>query len=423
MEKKVKLSTLIIAVVIAVAVTFTFTFGAVQIANTLVDVFSAFGASSTVGQTVDEVQDSLPEDKRNSEIFETLAFIDYYYQKNYVGQIDNESLTFHLMNAYIEYVGDKYGMYYTPEMVDELFSGFEGVRAGIGIYIKGVLENGGIKVLAVMKDSPAERAGIKDGEIIYEVDGVLVSELGYEKASEKLSGEIGSKSKLGIKSTDGSIRMIEIVRAEFEAQTVFYHKYALDSAVGIVRIIEFTNNTPAQFKNAVNTLLDSGVTSLVFDVRSNSGGTLDSCLEILDFLLPEGTVAKITDSEGTVVKTYYSKAGEINVPMAVLTDGYTASAAELFTCALKDYDKAVIVGTKTYGKGCMQNVFELPCGGALRYTTNLFNGPTSPNFDGIGILPDVTIEPNEVLNEKNLFEIEDSEDNQLKGAYDALKNQ
>jgi carboxyl-terminal processing protease len=108
--------------------------------------------------------------------------------------------------------------------------------------------------------------------------------------------------------------------------------------------------------------------------------------------------------------------------MAVLTDGHTASAAELFTCALKDYGKATIIGTKTYGKGCMQNVFELPCGGALRYTTNLFNGPTSPNFDGIGISPDITVELDSTLSQKNYFEISDSEDNQIKGAYNALKN-
>jgi carboxyl-terminal processing protease len=422
MSKKVNLSTLIIAVVIAVAITFTFTFGVVQIANTIVDAFSAVQISSTVGERVDQIQSTLPEDKRNSELFETLAFIDYYYQKNYVGEIDNDSLTFYLMNAYIEYVGDKYGMYYTPEMVDELFSSFQGVKVGIGVYIKNSLADNGIKVLAVMDNSPASKAGLKNGDIIVEIDGNLVSTLGYELASEMIAGEPETKVLLGVIGTDGVKRPVEVTRAEFDAQSVFYRKYQLDSTVGIVRILDFNNNTPAQFKNAVNTLIDSGVTSLIFDVRSNSGGTLDSCLEMLDYLLPSGVIAKITDGDGNIVKQYYSDAGEINVPMAVLTDGHTASAAELFTCALKDYGKATIIGTKTYGKGCMQNVFELPCGGALRYTTNLFNGPTSPNFDGIGISPDITVELDSTLSQKNYFEISDSEDNQIRGAYNALKN-
>lgn len=423
MSKKVNLSTLIIAVVIAVAITFTLTFGVVQIANTLFDVFSAVQISSTVGERVDAIQDTLPEDKRNSELFEALAFIDYYYQKNYVGEIDNDALTFYLMNAYIEYVGDKYGMYYTPEMVDELFNSFQGVKVGIGVYVKNSLYNGGIKVLAVMDDSPAKKAGIESGDVIMKIDGIEVSTLGYDVASERLAGEPGSKVALDVLDANGAKKTVAVTRAEFETQSVFYRKYQLDNTVGIIRILDFNNNTPAQFKNAVNTLVNGGVTSLIFDVRSNSGGTLDSCLEMLDYLLPSGVIAKITDGDGNIVKQYYSDSSEINLPMAVLTDEYTASAAELFTCALKDYDKAIIVGTKTYGKGCMQNVFELPCGGALRYTTNLFNGPTSPNFDGIGISPDALVELDSSLSEKNYFEISDSEDNQLKGAYDALKNQ
>ena len=327
------------------------------------------------------------------------------------------------MNAYIEYVGDKYGMYYTPEMVDELFNSFQGVKVGIGVYVKNSLYNGGIKVLAVMDDSPAKKAGIESGDVIMKIDGIEVSTLGYDVASERLAGEPGSKVALDVLDVNGANKTVALTRAEFETQSVFYRKYQLDNTVGIIRILDFNNNTPAQFKNAVNTLVKGGVTSLIFDVRSNSGGTLDSCLEMLDYLLPSGVIAKITDGDGNIVKQYYSDSSEINLPMAVLTDEYTASAAELFTCALKDYDKAVIVGTKTYGKGCMQNVFELPCGGALRYTTNLFNGPTSPNFDGIGISPDALVELDSSLSEKNYFEISDSEDNQLKGAYDALKNQ
>lgn len=157
-------------------------------------------------------------------------------------------------------------------------------------------------------------------------------------------------------------------------------------------------------------------------MRGNGGGTLDSCLEMLDFLLPYGVLAYITDADGNVVETHYSRDGGIDVPMAILVDGGTASAGELFTCALMDRANATVVGTKTYGKGCMQNVTTLPTGGALKYTTNLYNGPTTPNFDGVGITPEVYIELSEEIAGKNLFEISDEADNQLKSAYEALKN-
>ena len=376
---------------------------------------------ATPGEIVDITQSELPEDKQNADLYKILSYIDMLYQENYVGDIDNEALISNLMNAYIALVGDQYGAYYSPEMVEELFGGFEGVKSGLGIYVKGTLENDGVKILAVMNDSPAKKAGLQDGEIIYEVDGVLVKDVGYDAALDMLAGDIGSTVKLKV-DNQGAKREVSVERSKYEAQAVFYHRYQLDQSVGVIRILDFTDAMPKQFKAAVNDLLSKGCTSLVFDVRSNGGGTLDSCIEVLDYLLPRGTLAKILDADENVLKTYSSDENEINVPFAVLTDGYTASAAELFTCALKDYQKAVVVGTKTYGKGCMQQVLELPNGGALRYTTNYFNGPTSENFDGIGITPDIVIEMDESIINKNLFEITDLEDNQLQKACEQLLN-
>ena len=376
---------------------------------------------ATPGEVVDSIQGELDEDKQNSELYKVLAYIDYLYQENYVGEIDKEKLIYDLMNAYIASVEDPYGMYYTPEMVEELFSGYDGVKSGLGIYVRNALSEGGIKILAVMKNAPAQKAGLNDGEIIYSVDGALVQEVGYEAALDLLSGEIDSTVTVGVIGQDGK-RDVEVVRSSFEAQAVFYHRYQLDQSVGVIRIIEFTDAMPKQFKAAVEELLAKGCTSLVFDVRSNGGGTLDSCLEVLDYLLPSGTLAKILDSDKNVIKTYSSSEGSIDVPMAVLTDNHTASAAELFTCALKDYGAAKIIGTKTYGKGCMQKVLELPTGGALQYTTNYFNGPKSENFDGVGIMPDVVIEIDESVKDVNLFELTDLKDNQLQKACEILLN-
>ena len=415
MQKRFKLITLVIISLLLAS----FLFSSCTIIN------NQTYENSSAGEFVDTVQSTLPEDKQNDDLYKVLAYIDYLYQENYVGEIDKEKLITDIMNAYIASVGDKYGMYYSPDMVKELFNGFQGVKTGLGIYVKGTLENDGIKILAVMNGSPAKNAGLKDGEIIFEIGNVLVKDVGYEKALDMLVGEPGSIISLGVKVVEGTeekVRRVDVIRAEFEAQAVYYHRYALDQSIGVIRVLDFTDAMPKQFKSAVNDLLERGCTSIVFDVRSNTGGTLDSCIEVLDFLLPEGTLAKILDAKGEVVETYSSSEGSIDVPMAVLTDGYTASAAELFTCALKDYGVATIVGTKTYGKGCMQHILELPSGGALRYTTNYFNGPTSENFDGIGITPDVVIELDESLKNKNMFEISDLEDNQLQKACEQLLN-
>ena len=411
MQKRLKVITLVIITLLLASVLF----------SSCSFIYPHSLEDATPGEVVDSLQGELDPDEQNSELYKVLAYIDYLYQENYVGTIDKEKLIYDLMNAYIASVGDPYGMYYTPEMVKELFSGFEGVKSGLGVYVRNALSEGGIKILAVMQNSPAQKAGLNDGEIIYAIDGTFVEEVGYDVALDLLVGDIGSTVTVGVIGESGK-RNVDVVRSEFEAQAVFYHRYQLDQSVGVIRILEFTEAMPKQFKAAVNDLLAKGCTSLVFDVRSNGGGTLDSCLEVLDYLLPRGTIAKILDSDKKVIKTYSSDDNSIDVPMAVLTDGYSASAAELFTCALKDYGVATIVGTKTYGKGCMQNVLELPTGGALRYTTNYFNGPVSENFDGVGIMPDEVIEIDESVKDKNFFEITDLEDNQLQKACELLLN-
>ena len=418
MQKKVSLLTLVVSIVLAVVITFTITFAIVQTSNYIYDYINE---SKSPSSKVDEWQSALPEDQQNPELFETLAMIDYYYQMGYVNEIDEEELIYNLMNAYGHSVGDRYSVYYTPEEVDELFNSTVGVNVGIGVYVKQFKEGDkGIKILAVMNDSPAKRAGLEVGDIITEVDGLKVTELGYDDAVAKIAGEKGTNVLITVLRGESQMDFT-VTRNEFESQSVFYHKYAPDTSVGVIRIIEFNDGTPSQFKDAVNTLLNSGCKSLVFDVRSNPGGTLDSCVDILDFLLPKGEIVYITDLDGTVVETYYSDGSEIDVPMAVLTDGGTASAGELFTCALKDYGKAVVVGTQTYGKGCMQNIITLPNGGALRYTTQMYNPPKSENYDGVGIEPDIKVELDESLSELNYFEITDAQDNQLSTAYNALK--
>ncbi|MFQ8600542.1 MAG: S41 family peptidase [Oscillospiraceae bacterium] len=209
---------------------------------------------------------------------------------------------------------------------------------------------------------------------------------------------------------------IDLVRRKMDIPTI---DYRLIGANGFIRIKEFNDNTPEQFKAAIEDLQANGAKGLVFDVRNNGGGTIDSVAEMLDMLLPEGPIVTAYSKDGTEVVNKQSDANEINLPMCVLTNERTASAAELFACALRDYDKAKLVGTKTYGKGVMQRVFPLSDGSALDITIAKYNPPKSENYDGVGLTPDYEVKLSAEL--QNIFyELTEINDPQLQKAIEVV---
>lgn len=375
-----------------------------------------------VFKSVIEMYNSLPEDNRNPELYYKLAMIDYYYRNVYANEIDEDNLLYYVMYGYVLGTGDRYGEYYTADDFQSITQENQGETVGIGVYVNYNEEYRAIKILSVMKDSPANKAGILAGDIVVEVNGESVSEMGYYVALDKVKGEEGTTVELTL-LRNGEQFKITATRKKVETETIFYHQYEYDKTVGVIRIVEFNNAVPNQLKNAVNDLKSKGVTSLVFDVRNNPGGTLTSVVEILDYLLPEGDIAHVTDASGKIQKTYKSDSNYLKGidSMAVLVNENTASAAELFACALRDYEKAILVGTKTYGKGSMQTIYMLPDGTGLRLTTNKYNPPKSENYDGIGLTPDVIEELSEALDGKSAFEYTDSEDNQLQTAVNESK--
>ena len=376
-----------------------------------------------VFKSIIELYNSLPEDNRSAELYYKLAMIDYYYRNAYANEIDEDQLLYYVMNGYVVGAGDKYGEYYTADDFESITQESEGETVGIGVYVNYSQEYNAIKILSVMQDSPAHQAGIKAGDVVIKIEGESVSDLGYYVALDRVKGESGTSVTLTL-IRDGKEITVSAVRKKVETETVFYHQYELDKSVGVIRILEFNNAVPEQFKKAVEDLKSKGVTSLVFDVRSNPGGTLTSVIEVLDYLLPEGDLAYVTDASGKILRTHKSDANYLKGidSMAVLVNDNTASAAELFACALRDYDKAILVGTKTYGKGSMQTIYMLPDGTGLRLTTNKYNPPKSGNYDGIGLEPDITVELSDALSGKSSFEYTDSEDNQLMEAVSGMKN-
>lgn len=343
--------------------------------------------------------------------------------EHYVNEIDTDYLTTSLIYGYIFGLDDPHAAYYTAEQYAEKISEIQGNLSGIGIRVfRQKLDDEGtdqIYIFEVMNNSPAQMAGLRAGDVVYSVDGVLYSELGYEETITRITGQPDTTVTLEV-LRNKRVLEFKIKRALFESQLVVSKITDANSTIGYIRIYQFGTSAVAQFKNAVETLQEQGATKLIFDVRNNPGGELTTITSILDYLLPEGPIITMTDKSGeSFVST--SDKNEIDMPMVVLANEQTASAAELFTAALVDYDKAIFIGTKTYGKGTVQTTYELSDKSAVKFSTRNYLPPSGISFDGIGLYP--TEGYDIPLNEKetqNFYLLKESEDPHIQAAITYL---
>ena len=350
-------------------------------------------------------------------LFKKLSDVDALVRQNYIGKMDETTLNDDIIRGYIAGTGDKHGNYYDAKTYKDVELSYQGKGIGIGVsVIKDT--SGNIKVVSVANGSPANLSGVLAGDVITKIGTQTVQELGYDKAVSQLKGNSGTQAEFTVKR-NGTEIPFAITRKQYETQTV---ESRMINNLGYVRIIEFDSNTYTQFVNALNSVISKGAKGILFDVRNNPGGRLDSVENILDKLLPKGPIVSSTDKSGKTKVLRYSDANEVKLPMAVLTNENTASAAELFTCALKDYGKAKSIGVKTYGKGTMQQTFPLNDGSAVVISIAYFNPPKSANFDGKGVQPDITVELSKDK-ENRFYELTDDEDDQLQSAVRYLNSQ
>ncbi|MGN1347004.1 MAG: S41 family peptidase [Eubacteriales bacterium] len=349
-----------------------------------------------------------------------LEEVDAIYRNYYIGELDDETLIDSVIAGYVAGTGDDYAAYYNAEGFESLIEDLEGEMAGIGVNVIYNTDYRLIEVLSVSEGSPAMEAGVQPGDLIVTVgeEKESVAELGYYPSINKLRGPVGTTAIFSVVRGEGYTETVdfEIVRATITEQTVMYHVYGPDAAIGVIKISGFDAKTPVQFVDAVEALQAEGCDKLIVDLRYNPGGELSSIVTTLDYILPEGPIIRIFDADGQEVKAYYSEPTELDMPMAVVVNGSTASAAELFTSAVRDYNKAVIVGETTYGKGCMQTTIPLSDNSAVSVTYRMYNPPYSDNYHGVGIVPDVEVALDEALASKNIYKITDEEDNQLAAA-------
>lgn len=349
--------------------------------------------------------------------YEKLLEVAEKYDEYYLYGVDFSKTADNLAAIYGLAVGDKFTSYYTAEEWATSLDTSMGNATGIGVYVV-MNDDGNILVTRVMQNSPAKRDGLMEGDIITSVDGKVVLDIGYENAVDLVMGEIGTKVSFDVlRGTENW--EITVTRGKYEPQTVFAETVTVeDTLYGYIQIMQFELSTSTQFISAVDNLMEAGVQGFVFDVRDNPGGYIDAVITMLDYLLPAGPIVHIEGLDES--ETITSDAHSVDLPMVVLVNGNTASAAELFTSALKDYEKAEIVGEKTYGKGCGQEGIFLSDGSVVFITTFLYSPPFSENYDGVGIQPDHQIYLEREWRSTNILLIPHEEDNQLGRALDVL---
>ncbi len=351
------------------------------------------------------------------QMYTKLQEIDQKVRQYFYGVIDEEELNNSIASGYMDGLGDSHSIYLNAEQYKKMQTELTGSSVGMGAqYIQ--LEDGTLQVIHVDRSSPAQTAGLVKGDIVTGVGDILVGENSSDEVISALSGDLGEKKVLHILRGEETLDL-EITLNQYEVYSVEYS--ILSSNLGYISISEFNENTYAQFQEAMDALQQSSVLGLVIDVRNNPGGTLESVSGILDTLLPAGNIVFSEDKEGTKKVLYTSDAKQYEKPIAVLVNENTASAAELLACAIQDYNKGTVVGTTTYGKGTMQQLFTLSDGSALNLTIAKFIPPLSENFDGVGVSPDIAIELPEELQNVFYFLTEET-DVQLKAAVSVLTN-
>lgn len=335
-----------------------------------------------------ELPDDLTLAKRTASLF-----IEHFYDE--IDLTNRDTVTEGLINCYIYAIGDEYGVYRNPVEYGDYTENMSGTGVGIGVTVNIVYEPPSIKVTEVYESSGAEAAGILAGDFIIGVDGISIDELGADGMKKALSGEVNTDVSVTVRRGEEEITLT-VKRCIFEEKVVKYR--IVENKIAYISVSSFKDNTDEQLKDAIESARADRAVGIIFDMRDNLGGYLSSALGSIELLVDKGVrmASYVTRAAGERVYTSENE-DKVDVPVVVICNGYTASAGELFTAAVRDYAKkgyldAAIVGTETYGKGVMQSTYTFPGGSALTLTTAYYNPPSDVNYDGEGIQPDYEVE-------------------------------
>lgn len=349
------------------------------------------------------------------EKYAKLTQVEQIVAARYMDEYDETKAMNGILKGFVAAV-DPYGRYLDAEAYQQYQDESNGKYAGLGITVRYVSSTGTMKVTKVNRGSSADSEGVKAGDIVYKIDGLDVTTMTETEAQNLLKGKAGTSTVLSIYRENETLEKM-VTYSEYTSTTVSYS--VIDGNIGYIRFDSFDTNTASEFKKAYNSLKDDGVTSLLFDVRNNAGGTLESVCKILDAILPKGVIVTVESKSGTQTSTIQSDSKQITLPMAVLINENTYSGAELFAAAIRDYKKGTLVGAKTFGKGVAQQIVPLGDQTAIYLSTQMYYPPSGNTFDGVGVIPDVIIAMSDEDLE-NFYELTKDEDIQIQKAIEVL---
>ncbi len=329
--------------------------------------------------------------------------------------VDEETLTEGIYQGYIAALNDPYSAYYTAEETKEMMESTSGEYSGIGALMSQNRETGVITIANVYENSPAAEAGMKNEDILYKVEGEEVTGVDLSEVVTQVKGKEGTEVKMTLlRGADRQEIEVTAVRRKLQTQTVSYEMK--EGQIGYIRVSEFDEVTLEQFREAKAALESQGMASMLIDLRGNPGGNLSTVCDMLREILPEGLIVYTEERDGE--RTDYKCDGKTpwEKPLAVLINGASASASEIFAGAVQDYGIGQLVGTTTYGKGVVQQLFPMTDGTMVKLTIAEYFTPKGRNIDGTGIVPDVEVEY--VYDETN-----PEADNQMEKAMELLRSQ
>lgn len=340
--------------------------------------------------------------------------IDTYY---YGDEVTAGELQDGVYKGMMEALGDPYSEYYSMEELEDAVNSNQGISYGIGAYISMNKQMNMAMINGVMEDSPAQKAGLREGDIIYKVGEEFTQGMSLTKVVSMVKGREGTTVQLTIyREGEADYLDMEIVRAkQIEANTVNSGMIEDHENIGYIQIVEFDGVTVDQYTEAVAVLKEEGMEAMILDLRSNPGGDLTAVVDIARKILPAGLVVYTEDKNGKRMEYTCDGKNELQIPLVVLVNEYSASASEILAGAIQDYNKGTLIGTTTYGKGIVQRIHRLDDGTALKLTVSAYFTPSGRNIHGIGIKPDIELEYDYEANEA------DGTDNQVLKAVEVLE--
>ena len=399
-KKKSFFQGLVAGLLLSMGITF-FTMSAVQIFQQLKFAKNGQSREETVGENV---TDALVVDK--------LGVLEEAIDKYFWQDVEDQTLQNGVYKGLLAALDDPYSVYYTTEELIALQEQTEGIYYGIGAYISQDKETGYVQISKIIKNTPAEESNLMQGDYIYAINGERMQGKDSTYVVSKIKGEEGSYVTITVIREGVSDPLdIEVERRKIESPTVEYEMH--ENGIAYIQITEFDLVTTKQFEDAYKQAKEEGMRGLIIDLRSNPGGNLSTVCDIARMILPKGLIVYTEDKYGERDEYSCDGKNQIQVPLVVLTNGYSASASEILAGAVKDYGIGKIMGTTTYGKGIVQKVINLSDNTAIKLTVSTYFTPNGNNIHKIGVEPDITVEFDADQYQKGI-------DNQVEAAKEEL---